>query len=444
MSVRAKYYADWASAVLGVGLGLTVAIFLESTTRSDWAWPYPAIISVSRICALVGTYFALVGIVMVSRISWIERSVGHDKLVRWHRKLGPYALFLITFHVLLVALGYAGNEGLRIGGELWRMTRNYQWMLPAAVGFLFFVAAGVTSYKRVRSKMSYETWWTIHLYTYLAIALSYMHQVLTGPMFLNHPLNKYYWEGLYLLTAFTIIYWRVVIPVFRSFRHDLRVAEIVDEGSSVVSIVMRGHKLDRLNAQGGQFFSWRFMTKGQWWIAHPYSLSAAPTSEEMRVTVKNLGDASGAVKHLKPGTKVFFEGPFGIFTASKATKGLGHAILVGGGVGITPLRALMEEFDPSVEVDVIFRAASEDDLVFKLELDELAEARGARVHYLMGSRKQHPMNASHIMKYVPAFRYSDVYVCGPTPLVDAVRAAALACGIPKERFHAEAFEFHAE
>jgi len=54
------------------------------------------------------------------------------------------------------------------------------------------------------------------------------------------------------------------------------------------------------------------------------------------------------------------------------------------------------------------------------------------------------MNASHIMKYVPAFRYSDVYVCGPTPLVDAVRAAALACGIPKERFHAEAFEFHAE
>jgi len=307
MSVRAKYYADWASLILGIGLGLTIAIFFESSTSADWAWPYPLIISLSRFCALVGTYLSLVGIIMVSRISWIEKSVGHDRLVKWHRKLGPYSIFLVTFHLLLVALGYAGNEGIRVGGEIWKMTFNYSWMLPAMAGFLFLAAAGITSYKRVRSKMTYETWWTIHLYTYLAIALSYMHQVLTGAMFIGHPLNKLYWEGLYLLTAFTIVYWRVVIPLIRSFRHDLRVAEIVEEGSDVVSIVMRGHKLDRLKAQGGQFFSWRFLTPGQWWIAHPYSLSAAPTSEEMRVTVKNLGDASSQVRNLKPGTKVFLK-----------------------------------------------------------------------------------------------------------------------------------------
>jgi predicted ferric reductase len=444
MAARAKFYADWASLLLGTGLGITVAIYVQNTTARDWTWPYPTIISLSRICAMVGTYLALVGLVMVSRISWIEKSVGHDRLVLWHRKLGPYSLFLIAFHVLFVGLGYAGNEGLRVGTELWKMTLNYDWMLPASVGFLFFMAAGLTSYKRVRSKMSYETWWTIHLYTYLAIALSFLHQIRTGAMFIGHPLAKGYWEGLYILTAFTIIYWRVVIPVYRSFRHDLRVAEVIDEGSNIVSIVMRGHKLDRLNAQGGQFFSWRFMTPGQWWIAHPYSLSAAPTSEEMRVTVKNLGDASGQVGTLKPGTKVFFEGPFGVFTASKATRGLGHVVLVGGGVGITPLRALMEEFDESVEVDVLFRAKNDSELVFKSELDELAQLRGAKVHYLLGSRKDHPMNATHIMKYVPSFRYSDVYVCGPTKLVEAVREAALACGIPKERFHAEAFEFHAE
>jgi predicted ferric reductase len=381
---------------------------------------------------------------MVSRISWIEKSVGHDRLVKWHRKLGPYSIFLVTLHLVFVALGYAGNEGIRVGSEIWKMTFHYSWMLPAMAGFIFLATAGITSYKRVRSKMTYETWWTIHLYTYIAIALSYMHQILTGAMFIAHPLNKIYWEGLYIATAFTIIYWRVILPTYRSFRHDLRVAEIVEEGSDVVSIVMRGRNLDRLKAQGGQFFSWRFLTPGQWWIAHPYSLSAAPTAEEMRVTVKNLGDASSQVRHLKIGTKVFFVGPFGIFTAKKATRGLGHAVLVGGGVGITPLRALLEEFDPSVEVDVLFRARSEEELVFKLELDELAQARGARVHYLMGSRKLHPMTASHIMKYVPEFRFSDVYVCGPTPLVDAVRHAALACGIPKERFHAEAFEFHGD
>jgi len=444
MSFRAKYVVDWASLILGSGLGLTLAIFIETSTRNDWVWPYALIISISRLCALVGAYLALVGLVLVSRISWIEKGVGHDRLVLWHRKLGPYSLFLIGFHVLLVALGYAGNDGVRIGGELWTMTWNYDWMLAAVVGFIFFVTAGVTSYKRVRSKMSYETWWTIHVYTYIAIAFSYMHQVLTGPIFAGHPLNKAYWEGLYIVAGFTIVYWRIAIPVFRSFRHDLRVYEVKDEGSNIVSIVMRGHQLDRLNAQGGQFFSWRFLTKGQWFVAHPYSLSASPTPEEMRITVKDLGDASGGVRHLEPGTKVYFEGPFGTFTASKATKGLGHVVLVGGGVGITPLRALMEEFDESVEVDVLFRAAKKENLVLAKELDELAASRGARVHYLIGTRKDHPMNARHILKYVPSFQYSDVYVCGPTPLVEAVRSAALAAGIPKERFHAEAFEFHAE
>jgi len=318
---------------------------------------------------------------------------------------------------------------------------KYPWMLPATVAFIFFAAAGITSYKKARAKMSYETWWTIHLYTYLAIALSFMHQVLTGPMFIGHPLNKAYWTGLYLAAAAVIILWRFVIPWVRSLRHNLRVEQVVVEGPGVVSIIMKGRGLDRLGAQGGQFFSWRFIAPGQWWISHPYSLSAAPTKHHMRVTVKALGDASTDVINLKPGTRVFFEGPYGTFVASKATRG--HVTLIGGGVGITPLRALMEEFDPTMDIDVLFRASVEEDLVLRRELDALADSRGARVHYLVGSRKIHPMNAKYIMKFVPAFRDSDVYVCGPTPLVEAVREAAESCGIPKNRFHDEAFEFHA-
>ena len=441
LSVGKRYNADWASIILGLGLGLTAALYIESTSHSDWTGVYPIITSVSRICALLGSYFAIVGLVLVSRISFIERSIGHDRLVIWHRKLGPYSLYLITFHVFLVSVGYAANDHARIGVEIWRITVKYPWMLPALVAFIFFAAAGITSYKKARAKMSYETWWTIHLYTYLGIALSFMHQVLTGPMFIGHPLNKAYWTGLYIAAAVVIILWRIAIPTFRSFQHNLRVEQVVVEGPGVVSIIMKGRNLDRLRAQGGQFFSWRFMAPGQWWISHPYSLSAAPTKKYMRVTVKDLGDASSDVINLKPGTRVFFEGPYGTFVAAKATRG--HVTLIGGGVGITPLRALMEEFDPTMEIDVIFRASTEEDLVLRKELDTLADARGARVHYLVGSRKIHPMNHRYISKFVPSFRDSDVYVCGPTPLVEAVREAAESCGIPKNRFHDEAFEFHA-
>jgi len=441
MSIGKRANADWASLVLGLGLGLTAAIFIETTTRNDWNGVYAIITSLSRIAALSGSYFALVGLVLVSRISWVERSVGHDRLVIWHRKLGPYSLYLITLHVVWVLLGYAGNDRLKIGVELWHLITKWPWMLPATVAFVFFALAGITSYKKARAKMSYETWWTIHLYTYLAIALSFMHQVLNGPIFVGHFLYKLYWTFLYVAAAATVLLWRVIIPTTQSLRHNLKVEQVVVEGPGVVSIIMRGRKLNELQAQGGQFFSWRFMTKGHWWMSHPYSLSAAPTDHYLRVTVKELGDHSGGVKDLKPGTRVVFEGPYGTFVAAKSTRG--HVLLVGGGVGITPLRALMEEIDPSKEVDVIFRASREEDLVLRHELDALADHIGARVHYLVGPRTVHPMSAKYIMQYVPAFRDSDVYVCGPTPLVDAVREAAKSAGIPKDRFHDEAFEFHA-
>lgn len=434
--------ADWASLVTGLGLGLTVALQIETTTKEDWASTYAIITSVSRSFALIGTYLALVGLVLVARVPWIETSVGHDRLVTWHRKLGPYSLFLIGFHVLFVAFGYAGLERIPTIVELWRMVTRFPWMLPAFIGFIFMMAAGITSYKKARAKMSYETWWTVHLYTYLAIALSFMHQVLTGPMFIGHPLNRFFWNVLYLLVAGTLITWRFAIPVIRSLRLGLKVEQVVNEGPGVFSVIMKGRNVDSLGAQGGQFFGWRFLTKGHWFISHPYSLSAAPTKKYLRVTVKDLGDHSGSVTFIKPGTRVFLEGPYGAFTAGRASKG--HVTLIGGGVGITPIRAIMEEFPPNVEVDVIFRASNKEDLVLKEELDYLAQERGARVHYLIGPRSEHPMDAKYLMRVVPTFRDSDVYICGPAPLVDAVREAARNVGIPKNRFHDEAFAFHGE
>ena len=441
MAIGKSSRTDLASVFLGLGIGLTAAIYFETTTQTDWNSVYNIIISVSRISALLGSYLALVGLVLVARMPWIEKSVGHDRLVIWHRKLGPYSMYLVTFHVLFVILGYAGNDRVPMAIELWRMIFRYPWMLPAFVGFLFFAAAGITSYKKVRKNMSYETWWTIHLYTYLAIALAFMHQVLTGPMFIGHPLNKLYWELLYIYSALVLVMYRFVIPNVRSLRHGVKVEQIVHEGPGVYSIIMKGRFLNKLDAHGGQFFGWRFLTKGQWWISHPYSLSAAPTDKYLRVTVKDLGDQSGVIKDIKPGTRVFFEGPYGTFVASRASKG--HVVLVGGGVGITPLRALLEEFDVSKEIDVIFRASKAEDLVLRHELDELAKMRGARVHYLVGSRNEHPMSAKYISALIPAFRDADVYVCGPTPLVEAVKEAAKTVGIPKNRFHDEAFEFHA-
>jgi DMSO/TMAO reductase YedYZ heme-binding membrane subunit len=149
-----------------------LALQLTTMRHSDITSVYSVIASVSRAAALVGTYFAIVGIFLVARIPWVERGVGHDRLVTWHRKLGPWSLYLIGFHVLFIILSFAGQDHVALAVELWRMLGNFEWMWAALAGFILMVMAGVTSYKKARAKMSYETWWTVHVLTYSAVAAS--------------------------------------------------------------------------------------------------------------------------------------------------------------------------------------------------------------------------------------------------------------------------------
>ena len=432
---------DWASWFLGIGLGLTLALQVTTMRKSDISTVYAVVASFSRLAALTGTFFAVVGIFLISRIPWVERGVGHDRLVTWHRKLGPWSLYLIGAHVFFIVLSSAGQDGVMLGSELLQMLNSMSWLWAALAGFFLMVMAGVTSYKKARAKMSYETWWLIHIYTYIAIAISFMHQIENGQMFVGHPLNRFYWISLYVLMALSVIVYRFGIPLWRSLRLNLVVDKVVVEGPGVISVIMKGRNLQKLAAEGGQFFSWRFLTRGHALMSHPYSLSAAPTENYLRVTVKDLGDHSRSIAFLKPGTRVFVEGPYGAFTAGRATRP--HIVMVGGGVGITPIRALMDEFKNGVKLDVIYRVSRKEDLVLKDELDYLAANSGGltRVHYLVGSRKDHPMDAEALEALVPRISDSDIYICGPGPLVETVKQAAEDLGVPKNRFHDESFSY---
>ena len=435
---------DWAALLLGAGLGLTLALQLTTVRLSDFNTFYAIVVSASRLLALVGTYFAVVGMFLIARIPWVESGVGHDRLVTWHRKLGPWSLYAIGAHVFLIVFGFAGQDSIPLYKEMWEFLTTYDWMWFALAGFVLMVLAGVTSYKKARAKMSYETWWMVHILTYAAVAASFMHQVVNGQMFIGHPLNRAYWTGLYIVMAASILYWRFWVPFYRSMKVNLKVEKVVVEGPGVVSVIMKGYHLDTLNAQGGQFFGWRFLTKGHFLMSHPYSLSAAPTEKHLRITVKDLGDHSRSLAFLKPGTRVFVEGPYGAFTAGRSTQP--HVVLVGGGVGITPIRALMDELKGGVQMDVLFRASREEDLVLKKEMDYIAHNSDGsiRVHYLVGPRKDHPMDARSLRMLVPQVADSDIYICGPEPLVSQVRKAAEDLGVPKNRFHDEAFAFHKE
>ena len=433
---------SWAAWVAGIGMGLTIAMQVSTLHMHDINTVYGAVLSLSRLAALVGTYLSVIGIFLIARIPVVEKSIGHDQLVIWHRNLGPWSLYLIGAHFFLVVVGYAGQDQMTLAQEIWRMLNDFAWMWWALAGFVLMIQAGITSYKKARAKYSYETWWMLHVLTYGAVASAFMHQIQNGQMFIEHPLNRAYWIGLYVLMAFSVVWCRILMPVARSLRHDLRVESVVEESPDVYSVIMKGRNLAKLGAEGGQFFEWRFLSKGHFLVAHPYSLSAAPSARYMRITVKGLGDHSRSLATIKSGTRVLIEGPYGVFRAGQAHSK--RVVLIGGGIGVTPVRALLDEFKNSVQIDFIYRASREEDLALKGELDQIAAESGGstRVHYMVGSRREHPMDAAHLLSVVPRVRDSDIYICGPKPLVAAVVQAAHDLGMSADRVHHEEFEFH--
>ena len=130
--MRRRIVDDQVSLITGLGLGFTLTIQITTLTSSDFADIYSQITTASRFFALIGSYLSIVGLLLIARIAWIETAIGHDRLVTWHRKSMPYALYFITLHILLVVLGYAGGDQVRVGSELWTMITTYPWMLPAA------------------------------------------------------------------------------------------------------------------------------------------------------------------------------------------------------------------------------------------------------------------------------------------------------------------------
>ena len=114
--------------------------------------------------------------------------------------------------------------------------------------------------------------------------------------------------------AALLIGYRVVKPLANMARHRFVVVGTVSEGPGLTSVYVSGQRLWELEAEAGQFFMWRFLTRDGWWQAHPFSLSAAPNGRWLRLTAKTLGDHSGGLAALRPGTRVMLEGPYGSFT----------------------------------------------------------------------------------------------------------------------------------
>jgi predicted ferric reductase len=415
------------------------------------AGPADLLTSLGRLSGLVAADLVLVQVFLMARVPMIERSYGQDELARRHRLVGFWSFNLLMVHVGLILGGYTLRDHNNVLRETWSVVTTYGGMLLAVAGSIALTVVVVTSVRVARRALRYESWHLLHLYAYVGVGLSVPHEIWTGADFTTSRVARVYWWSAYGVALAAILIYRVALPVWRTLRHGLTVREVVREGPGVVTVTLAGRGLHRLPVQAGQYFVFRFLDGPGWSRGNPYSLSASPAPDRLRVTAKAAGDGSSRLAGLRPGTKVAIEGPYGRLTGERRVTG--KLALFACGIGITPLRALLEElaYRPGDAV-LVYRAHDLDDLVFRDELDQLARRRGITVHYVLGRRIKNrqswlPESAAAwndedaMRRIVPDIGRYDVYVCGPDQWMDAVCAAAAGVGLPPNQLHQERFSW---
>lgn len=425
------------TTIIAIG---TAVIALWAAQARPSARPDSLFATGAHLTGLLAGYGILVMLFLMARVPAVEHGIGADRLARHHARGGRHVLTLCAVHVVLALCGYAVHTGTDLVTAVTDLL-GYPALAAAAAGTALLGAVGVSSARAVRRRVGHGTWRGLHLLTYLGAALAFAHQ-LSGPDVAGGPLSLGLWCLLHATVAVLLVWYRVVVPVRQALRHDLRVVDVRVEGPGVVSVLMRGRDLARLRAEPGQFFRWRFLHRRLWRTALPFSLSAPVDGDHVRITVKAVGDHTRRVRRLRPGVRVAATGPFGALTAHRRTRR--KVLLLAGGVGITPLRALFETLPGGPgDLTLLYRANNAEQLVLRAELEAIARTRGAGLHYLLGPSDASfdPLAPQALRNLVPELAEHDVYLCGPPGMTAAATTALVRAGVAEERIHAESFTY---
>lgn len=438
-----------AAAALWLGLLLVVYWWAADGGIQDLAGWETGLMSTGRLSGLAASVLLLAQVLMMARLPLLEHAFGQDRLARHHRIVGFTSFNLMLAHIVLITWGYASGEVGAVPATFWQLVTAYPGVLLALAGTACLVLTVVTSVRAARRRIRYESWHLLHLYAYLGVGLALPHQLWSGQEFIGSTAATVFWWTAWALTVGAALVWRVGTPLWRSMRHRLRVTSVRPEGDGVYSVYLTGRHLDRLPVRAGQFFLWRFLHRKGWTRANPYSLSAAPDGHNLRITVKELGDNSSQVAALPSGTPVVIEGPYGRLTDRARARR--KVALIGAGVGITPLRALAEEFDhtPGEVGEVVVLQRYTHHPLFQREFQTLAQERALRMLWLPGRRRaadswlgDGPGRADDLTAltyWVPDIAEREVYVCGPEPWTAMVCRCVEAAGVPADRLHIENF-----
>lgn len=388
--------------------------------------------------AMLGLQFAI-----TARFRRIARPFGIDIILQFHRQISLIAFGFILAHPLIVfVVDPAQLALLDVLQAPWRA----RFGVLALLGLFILIA---TSIWRKALRLRYERWRIVHGALAIVVLLLALGHVLGVGHYLALPWKRAVWVGMTLGAVALTGYVRLVKPL-RMLRRPYEVETVREERGDAWTLTFKPVGHDGIRFQPGQF-AWLTLDVSPFAIReHPFSFSSsAHEPERPAFTIKKLGDFTGKIPEVKPGTRAYIDGPYGAFTPDK-TRSDGF-VLVAGGIGITPMMSILRTLAHRRDRRplVLLHAADEwEVLTFREEIQALRERLDLTVAYAVedlpegAPGKRGRIDRELLEEHIPvAQRASRFYfICGPPPMMESVAKDLVDLGVPHANVLFERFE----
>jgi predicted ferric reductase len=381
--------------------------------------------------------------IITARFSTVSAPYGLDVVLQFHRLISLVAFTFVLVHpIILFIIEPETIRLLNVFEAPWRA----RFAVLATLGLLVVV---VTSLWRRRLGLSYEAWRAIHGWTAVAIVgFGLLHAIGVGH-YLSLWWKQVLWAAMGFAVIFMLFYVRSLKPLVILRRKPWRVvsAEKLQGDSWAVRLEPDGHEGFRFIP--GQF-AWIKFGDSILYREHPFSISnSAEDERQVEFTIKEAGDFTERIgRHARPGTKAYIDGPRGVFSPDRF-RAPGY-VLVGGGIGISPLIGILRTLaDRGFTGDLLLMYANkdEDSITYRDELERLESMLNLKVVHALnepGDDWQGEtgfIDREMLEKYLPEERDERGYfICGPPPMMNAVRDALVELDVPPDQIHMEYFQ----
>jgi predicted ferric reductase len=430
--------AMWIVAYLLLTLLPLLVLLLYPAPSGRGFW-----IEFSVALGFIGLAMMALQFVLAARVNRIEASYGIDILIQFHRYTSLVAFAIVLAHpAILFVVQPDTLELLNFPQAPWRARM-------AILGTLAFLAMVVTTIWRKQLKIPYEPWRAVHtILAVLAVGLAFGHAIGVGN-YLGLFWKAVLWSGIILASLWLIIYVRLVKPWLMT-KKPYVVEAVVPQQGDVWTLALRPLGHDGFTFEPGQFAWLTLNITPLSMREHPFSMSSSgDRADRIEFGIKAIGDFTSRIKDVKPGTKAYLDGPYGVFTIDRYEDSAGF-VLIAGGVGITPIHSILltasQRHDDRPFL-LIYAVPSWDDATYKDELEALTQTLDLEIVYVL--RKAHDdwegetgyVDRTLLAKYIPHHRGSRHYfVCAAPVMMKAVERALFDLEVPVTNVHMEHFD----